>query len=358
MNNKKLLIWGIITAFFIVAVILRSNFSGVLRQNASVPSYLIQGLNPETISKIEITAKDGNNKVTLIKKGGHFVVKELHGYPAEMPSVNNLISNCLNIKTIELTTNEAKNYADLEVSEKSAVNVVRFYDSDDKFITGLAVGKSVEHGAYVRRFGAPGAYLCQITFHIRNKAIDYVNNSLLKLPADKITKVTVKPADSKKYSIVHKDGKAVMQEVPNGRKVKQNVLNEVLKSLANLTFNSVKPLSGVKYKFLEKLTCETVDKRKYIIEAAKSGQDYWIKLQAESTDQQMITIDRSKKASTAELKAKEAKLLAKDAVEKARSKAEGWIFKISSFQADNMFKKQADLLEDIKKESDKKGNNK
>ncbi len=121
-------------------------------------AYLIQGLDPDQVARITI-GKPGE-EVILNRRGANFVVANLDNYPARTSEINKLITNCLDIQTAELYTDNPANYKDLGVTEPNATVLVKFYKAasadktDLSLLTGVIVGKEKQQGrgiGYIRR---------------------------------------------------------------------------------------------------------------------------------------------------------------------------------------------------------------
>ena len=122
MSNRKLIILSIVAALMIVWAVIQSHIGGAPARAPSGPSYLIQGLDPGRIASIIIGT--GENAARLVRQGDRFVVGNKDNYPAVISKINELITSCLDIRTVGLITSNPANHDDLEVSEGNAKNIV------------------------------------------------------------------------------------------------------------------------------------------------------------------------------------------------------------------------------------------
>ena len=198
MSNKNLLILALIAAGMVVLAVFVSDISNKNRRTASASTYLIQGLDPEQVSKI--TIKGGGEEVILARRGAGFVISNKDNYPALTSEINKLITICLDIQTSEMYTDNPANFKELGVTEEDARLVVKFFKSagEDKKeetpITGLIIGKQREKGSvgYIRRVDDNKVYImaAQVPW-IKRKPIDYADQGLTNIKREEIELITV-----------------------------------------------------------------------------------------------------------------------------------------------------------------------
>lgn len=124
MSNRKLIILSIVAALMIVWAIIQSHIGVTPARAPSGSSYLLQGLDTAKIASILIGT--GEDAVRLIREDNRFVVGNKDNYPAVTSKINDLITSCLDIRTVELMTSNAVNHKELEVTEEKAKSVVKF----------------------------------------------------------------------------------------------------------------------------------------------------------------------------------------------------------------------------------------
>jgi predicted Rdx family selenoprotein len=241
----------------------------------------------------------------------------------------------------------------LEVAQENANNVVQFLDSDANTITGLIIGKrSDSGGSYVRLVSSDDVYLCENTPWIRSSAIDYIDRELISAKHDNIIKVTVTDANGGTYTLESEPNSSDVKlatPLPEGKKLKADY-KSVFSALTSLRFDDVMKRESAPADLAFKRTyiCNLKDSTSYILKLAKTGEKTYATISAIFADTEKVVIDRSKKESEEELKKKEAKLLAHEAVDKLNAKCEGWIYEIPSWKANNLTKSLDDIIEDIK----------
>ena len=330
----------------VLLAVLQSHLGNRSTETTDLKAPLIQGLDTNTISAIELGSS--GQEVTLKRTPDGFVVANKENYPAVYSKINNLITSCVDIEVRDLITKNPQNHEDLEVTESKSKNVVKFLDKDDKLITGVVIGKRNEQGqTFVRRIGSDEVYLSDNPGWLQMSATSYIDKDIYKVDKEKIARVTVSsPGES--YTIKRgPDNKIVLDNIPAGKKVKGTDYESVFTAITNLTAADVQKETQ-DLKFDMTYICKLKDSTICTFKLAKKGTKTYAKCNAQFTDTGKIVI--SKEESKEELEKKEAKLLARDEAAKFTQKHKGWVYEIASWQSDNMTKKLSDLLEEIKKE--------
>jgi len=354
MSDRKLSFLGILAAASIVLALLASQYANKEKTAASAMGSLVQGIDPAGIQKIIV--RQGGKTVTLTHKGDVFVIAEKDGYPAATKIINNLFTSSLDIQTVELYTEDEKNYKDLGVTEEDAQAMITFYDASDKIITGFIIGKDVESGkgglSYGRLVNDKKVYVLANVPWIRSDAVEYTNQELIYIKKENIDWAAVTSPDGA-YSLSSDANGAVvkLKEVPAGKKQKDGECQEVLGALSNLRFDDVMAEDKAKdLNFDRKFSLMKKDSTLFNIDIAKKGSDTYIKCNVEFTDKTQVTKEQGVE-SPEELKKKEAKLLAKENAIKLANATKGWVYKVPSYMGTNMTKPLADLVEDIVKDA-------
>jgi hypothetical protein len=356
MSGKKLTILGILAAVSIVLAVFVSHLSNRSKPVSAGPGNLVQGLNPETIA--EIVAGKENIQVSLKRRGNGFVVANKDFYPASNKVINDLIASCLDIRTVEIYTEDKANHKDLGVTEENAKDIVKFLDSKGQIITGVIIGNSRPDGsmAYGRLINDDKVYIIQNTPLVKPWPLDYIEQELMSINKADINSVTVtSPVES--YTLVREvdGGEVILQQLPEGKKQKKNECSAVFNLLDNLNFDDVNAVAEKpELNFDRKYVCLLKDSSSYIFEVAREDSAAFVKCRANFTDKTPITKAQDVE-SEEELKKKETKLLAKDKVKKFAENCEGWIYRIPPYKAQNMTKPLAELIEDVNSEPNNAG---
>jgi hypothetical protein len=358
MSDKKLSLLGIAAAASIVLAVIIWQFAGRSKQTSTGQGNLIQGLNPANIAEIVVRrgatasqqAGKGSEQISLKRRGGGFVVANKSYYPASNRAVNDLLAACLDIRTVELYTEDKANHKDLGVAEENAKDIVKFLDSNGKNIAGVIIGNTREDGstAYGRLFNDDKVYIIGNPPWIRQSPLDYVEQELISVDKTNIDTVTVASPNEVYTLIGEANGtEAVLKELPAGKREKKNDCVAVLGALTNMRFDDVNAaIENPDLNFNRQYRCLLKDLTLYTIEIAQKDSKTFIRCSAEFTDKTQVKKEQAVE-SQEELKKKEVKLLARDKAKKFSETCEGWIYQIPEYKAKNLTRPMAELIEDI-----------
>jgi hypothetical protein len=395
MSNRNLLMLGLAAVIMVTLAVIASHLSGTAATSQGTGAgYLIQGLDPDRITSI--TIEGGGEYITLNKLGKNFVVANKDNYPAKIDEINRVISICLDIRTARFYTDDPANFKDLGVTEENAHVAVKFFKADSTLLTGVIVGNMKEHTqgiAYVRRAGDNKVYetAAQIPW-IKKRAIEYTDQQLVNIKWQDINSLTVSgpSADGETLPIVLKrsgnelyvlrfaDGgnTITLDNKPEGKKLKKDVVANILEAIESVKFDDVNAAvnaadsnngPGHNLKFDHRFDCRLNDSTVYTFRfgklaaggLAKDGENgstgspskWFARCTALFMDQSEVTMTKGVTESQAELKKKEAKLLARDAADEFAEKHKGWVYQLPPVKAKNMTKPLAELLEDEPKQA-------
>jgi hypothetical protein len=336
----------------VVWAVAMSKISSITKTSPGGPGYLIQGLDPDQIAGI--TVGKGDEQTRLVRRRQNFVVVNLDNYPALASEINKLITTCLDIRTAELYTDNPANHKDLGVTEEDASHLVKFFRADSNLMTGVVIGKQKERNegiGYVRRVEDNSVYVtaAQIPW-IKRRPTDYVEQELISVKREDIESVTVS-CPNETYMLRAGDNDAVsLDNLPEGKTLKNDVANGVLTALAEMRFDDVNSESSRKgLIFDRRYICRLKDSTGYTFWLAKDGDKWFAKCDAQFADQTPVTMTQGEVESEEQLKKKEVKLLAQAAAEEFSRKHRGWVYQIPDYAADNMTKPLSELIEDSSK---------
>ena len=354
MDDKKLIILGVITVCMIAWATVQSHISNRPRTEAGKSAYLIQGLDPTNIYSIVLGT--GENEVTLKRNGRRFVVTDKDNYPSESGDINSLIASCLDIKVDELFTDNPSNHKDLGVTEEDAKYIVKFLKPDSELLAGVIVGKGKdqEGGAFVRMIPGNKVYVTLERPWIKDQAMNYINRELISVDRKSIESVTVSSSDET-YTLKANDGgeDIILENHPSGKKLKDGDCEAVFTALNNLRFEDVMKATatGKELTFNRQFIGRLKDSTVYTMKIAQKDDKTFITCLAEFTDKNPVTKEEGIVESEEVLKKKEAKLLARDKAEEFSSRHGNWVYEISENDAGNLVKQLSELFEDENKEA-------
>jgi hypothetical protein len=269
----------------------------------------------------------------------------------------------LEIQTSASITDNPANHEDLEVTEEKARSVVKFMtpEPNSAVLTGVVVGKTEElgQGTYVRLLSSDSAlsnevYVASNAPWFGGTATNYIEQELISVTRDDIESVTVS-SPSGKYTLKPKEDSqdVVLENIPAGKKLKSGDSPSVFTALTSLRCDDVKKKSP-DLSFEKQYVCRLKDSTVYTLKIAQKDDKTYVTCEADFTDTAPIT-KGSDVEEPEELKAKEAKLLARDNATKFATKHQGWVYEISDWKAKNLTKELADLIEDKEEPKEEEG---
>ena len=350
MNDRKLAVLGIFAVIMAGWAILQSRIGSNVNMTDFGSSALIEGLAIEAVSAVEIISEKGQASTRLSRKGNVFVVADKDDYPADVPQINTLINNCLDIQANEKITDNQDNHQDLGVTKETARYVVVFLDKEGEEIVALAVSETNENGhAFARLLSGNEVYSVQNPPYLSTAAMDFIDASLLSVQSDEIVSVAVQNPDGV-YVLNSPEGsdQIELENVPAGKQVKDSDCSSVFKALSSVRFDDVRYQQNVskELEFDTVYKCRLKDKTVYKVTLAKDEEKTYAKFSADYLDQSPVEKENRVESEEA-LKEKEAKLLAMDAVKQFNIKHDGWVYEIPSYKAGELTKPMSELIEDI-----------
>lgn len=345
MNNKKLMILGVVAAGMVaLAIVVQRGKEEIVIRGAPEGSFLIQGLKTGQISGIVVGV--GEEGVRLVRQGGGFVVANKGNYPAVIKKINNLLTTCMTVRTVERITSDPDNHEKLEVTEEKARTVVKFLGKDEKVITGLVVGKTESETdiTYVRLVTDNDVYSVKDTPVVQSSPVDYIEKEIANVDRDDVVRATITGPNSSYTLRVEDDNdkNITLEDLREGKKLKESEAKNVLGALSYFSFNDVKKESEFEagtLKFDRTYVSELKDSTVYTFDIAKADDETYVKCRAEYTDKSRVIEEGE------ELKKTEAKLLARDQAADFARRHQGWVYTIPDWKAKNLTKELSELVE-------------
>ncbi|HEX42944.1 MAG TPA: DUF4340 domain-containing protein [Phycisphaerales bacterium] len=354
MNNKNLAILVMVAIIMVAIAVSLSN--RVNKPSATaVEGDLIQGLDPAVIGAIVLGG--GDEFTTLRRAGRGFVVAEKDNYPAKLGAINDLLSNCLKVRTTGLFTSNPDHFADLEVTEDKARTVVKFLraEPNEPILTGLIIGKNLEKGdgSYVRLLAADAqasnnVYIATDTPWISTDAGQYLDKDITSFDRKEIAAVTVTDINAVSYTLQRADPNSdtiVLSSTPEGKKLKTSDAESTFNAMTSLRFDDVARDDGG-FTFDRVYICRLKNQTVYRIRLARKGDKTYASCTATYTGE--VPTD-ARTESDEQMKEKEAKLLAHDNASKFAQQHQGWVYEIPSYKANYLTRSLDELLEDLAK---------
>ena len=360
MSNRNLIILSIVAAITVTWAVIQSQ---AVHSRASRPqqktfeeSFLIQGLDLSSIASIQIGT--GDAPLTLVRRGTQFVIASQDDYSADTGTINALLVKLMDLRVSELVTDNSKNHESLHVTEENAENLIKFFDHNGALITGIVIGSKhvVEGGSgvsqtYVRLLSGSDVYLGEGVPKASTSAVDYMNKELMKVKLDEIEKIIVTTPDSA-YTLTAAAGDEepayIFNILPEGKQILESSAQSLFTAFTNISFQDVRrdDDSAQSLTPVGSAVCYLKNQMAYTFDILDDGEKSYARVKAEYLDTTPI-VKENRVETDEELKAKEAKLLARDDAETFTKIHRGWLYEIAQWKANGLIKKRDDMLEDI-----------
>lgn len=277
-------------------------------------SDFIKGLDVAKIYKINLNFS-GNNKITLLRDGNQFVVKNHKGYPADNAKINDLIYKIASLQVREKVADDVSedDLARYKLGRGDHKYLIEIFDNDDRKTVSFRVGKSHKvKGNYLYKEGKDEVYLSQETIWLNSSYKDFINTVLLKINSDDVEKIVTGVADNLEVERTHEKFKDYFKEITEFKFEDFYTITEP--KVQRLNFDK-----QVQFLFKNKLV--------YKLSLAKDSQEHFVKLSAlidEAPEKIMI----SQNDSQDKLENVEKILEAQTKAQKTNSEKGAWVYKI------------------------------
>lgn len=292
-----------------------------------------------------ITLKQGTQSITLERKGEAWSLKDRGGYPVQGDRVRTLLLRLSDAELVDRKTRNPERFPLLELEDIGAKDaksrLLALADDRARPLAELIVGKrSVEQfgagkgGTYIRRPGERETWLVNSEIEVNPAINAWVDTNIFEAQIAQVKQVDI-DLGAEKYSIVraagkpaNKDAYALAGGLPDGKKLKSDYsLEDVVNAFARVEFEDVRrpvtpaasavaPVTG---------TYQMENGGRIVLRVRSEGDARWATVEAAGDGD------------------------AKSAIEAITKRVAGWEYRLPGWKYDQIFKKQADLLDDDKK---------
>ena len=194
--NRRTLVF-LLAALAILAVV-----AGVILRSGRTVSrdqeLLLPGLKNQlnSIQRIVVTGPDNAPIATLERGADTWTVLERNNYPADVSRIRRNLLALAEARIIEEKTSDPAYYGRLGVQDLDSPSAggVQLTLSGDKDPVSVIIGLAppgTSNQTYVRRAGQPGSWLIAGQFDIGKTGGEWLDRSLMDIPAERIQSVTI-----------------------------------------------------------------------------------------------------------------------------------------------------------------------
>jgi len=353
MNKKNIVVLVIITLLIVVITVLLVQRRQAATSDDALGALFFRGLEQKLNDVATVEIVQGKVRVTLLRDGETWRIKEKGGYPADFDKLKPLVLSIANLVSVEAKTTKPDQYEKLGVTDPAAEDAthpgVTLKDTSGTALAAVVIGDAhdsddgVKKQLYVRRLNEAQAWLVE-------GSVEVITDGVLWLRKDRV--VDIFRSRIKSFSITLPEGghyrvtKASPEEkgfqyspLPRNAKIRSQArLDDMSAALENVVPEDVIvaetfefPVTGVgrnEYRTFDGLVVKTALMQK----DNKWHVNYDVSLDANA----MPTSSQSDAATELGKVKQEAEILAQT--------LKGWVFVIPEAKATPMTKKISDVL--------------
>ena len=251
MTNRHLTILAAVAAVLAASVLIVGALEDRHEATLGEGSYLLQGFNPEKVYGIFI--KNGNESLTFKRRDERFILTGRVDYPVANDRINGLVKAVADIRCAERVTADERNHPFLGVTGDSDSLVIRFFNESGQKITGVVIGKERPGfpGFYTRLEEDKQVYLSTDPMApVSTNEIDYARCDLPPGNKGDYARIACSSGTGS-FALDLKDGRAVLENLPLGKKQDDQAIQVILESLQRFPVRKIYPrdgLSGLTYR--------------------------------------------------------------------------------------------------------------
>jgi len=192
MKRGHWLLVGLLAVQVVLIVLTRGPLAH--SEGPGAPTALLASLESSTPAKIEIEGPK-DERVTLVRDGGHWMIQEADGFPADDQKVDGLIEKLKAVKVTRPIVTSGRYHEALKVTEKTHERRVRIWNqASGNASTGLYLGSSPNYRVtHVRKEGDDRVYEVSDlgAFDVQDQPSGWVRSQLVDLQPQNVTTITV-----------------------------------------------------------------------------------------------------------------------------------------------------------------------
>ncbi len=345
--NKKLTVFSLVT---LVVIITAAIFASLRAPRPEIEKPLFFPELKQNIGDVrQIQIQSFDDSISLTLRNNVWGIDEFDGYPALPDKVKSTVLGAADLKLNAPKTALERLYPRLGVegpiADESTSKLLTLKDGKQKEIVTVIVGKprrsSAAQGAsglYVRKPDDAQSYLVDGVLEISAKKTDWLERSLLDIPAEAIQSVSVAHPDGDSYTLFKTEkgqDSFLVQNLPEGKKAAPEIiLNRFGALLADVQISSArgrKVLDDIQDRIIA--TVKTFDGLEIMLQAfSLNGRPY--------TTFDITRIDTSNESEEIDV----ADL--QQYVNRMNEKLADWVFEIQGFKFDIINNKSDKLYRD------------
>ena len=257
MTFRAFATWFVVAAIAVVAafVVVLGRPTSHVDPLSREPVFAELRANPDEVARVTIESRF--DTFTFVREDGRWRTPDKHNYPLDENDVRELVVKLTDMRYIERKTSQPDRFERLEVNdikgELSEAVHVRIATAGDKPLADVIVGRPSARfidgsvsGTYIRFPGTDDVWLASGAVNVQTRLVPWLDRQVVSVPADTVRQIVVGSGDGT-YSLVREgEGDASsfkIPQAPEGRDVDQRAGQGLVRALAGVALEDVKPAS-------------------------------------------------------------------------------------------------------------------
>jgi hypothetical protein len=343
-NSKSVTSLFIVLALLALAALALSVGS---KQGSGSQKKLAPGLSEQIaeVSAVKIVAAGAALVADIRSDNDTWVVKNASNYPVDLAKLRDFLESLAQASIVETTTALPENYARIGVSDISSADAGGIQvDIEGAGGVSVILGNTGSgNTTFVRRAGDPQSWRVSGTLQAGRSISDWVDRSVIDIPAADILSVSIRHADDEVVTIDRSGTGYMLANQPADQPLQSpSLLNSIAGVLDNVELDDVQStatLTSQPVEALASISALTIGGLKINIEAVAQADKVWLTFATE------FAADMVTKPEPAADAPAETEPTAKAQAEELNLRLNGWAYRIPTYKSDWLLKRNADLLQ-------------
>lgn len=255
MTLRAFLGWLIVAIVTVAAatVLVVSRPTSSVDPLAREPVFTDLRANPDDVARLTVSSRFG--AFTFIRKDGVWLAPDKFDYRVDSDDVRDLVVKLSDMRFIERKTSNPERFERLEVNdiddELSESVYVRMASADERTLAEAIIGRPSARfidgsvsGTYIRFPENDEVWLASGAVNVQTRQVPWLDREIVKVPADTVARVIIGTGDEAYEAVREGEGEDatfVVPQVPEGRELKDSVVRDLTRGLANVALEDVRP---------------------------------------------------------------------------------------------------------------------
>ena len=250
------------------------------------------GAKVRQATRIHFVSKTGTFDIVFKPQKG-WVLPASADYPASVDEVRQLLVGLAGLQTIEPKTSRADwlSFVGLDAPPQGGGLAITIFNDKGETLTSILVGKASDigdkngaSGLFVRKPDSNESWLVRSVFVPSNKAIDWMDKTVVDMGRDRIKSVDVDPEGGQSFTVARAAADVPsfsVTPIPAGRELQDNMAAfGVTDALADFMFDDIQPIAEFDFTKSSRMVFRTFDGLMVTVRTIKKGEEYWASIEA------------------------------------------------------------------------------